>query len=80
MAEMSSLLSSLDIQPRVRCCTLAVLLNKGLLPNEHRSQYMALAFEQKKKAFIVRSTGKETGGKAQICLPGPGFGARFQGL
>lgn len=35
---------------------------------------MALAFEKIKKSFIVRSTGKETGGRAQVCLPNPGFG------
>ena len=28
---------------------------------------IALAFE-KRKSFIVRQTGQETGGKAQICL------------
>ena len=40
---------------------------------------MAPAFE-KRKSFIARSTGKETGGRAQICLPQPGFGAKFKGL
>ena len=33
---------------------------------------MALAFE-KRKRFIVKSTGKETGGRAQLFLPNLGL-------
>lgn len=40
---------------------------------------MALTFE-KRKSFIARSTSKETGDRAQICLPDPGFGVKFKGL
>lgn len=40
--------------------------------------------KKKKRAFIVRSTSKETsketGDKTQIYLPDHGFGARFKGL
>ena len=36
--------------------------------------------EKKSKAFVANLTGKETGGKVQICLPSPGFGARFKGF
>ena len=39
----------------------------------------ASAFE-KRKSFIVRSTSKETGDRAQIHLPDPGFGVKFKGL
>ena len=40
---------------------------------------MAPAFEGKKnKAFIVRLTGKVTGGKAQIFLPSTGFRSRLE--
>lgn len=28
----------------------------------------------------MRFAGKETGGKAQICLPNQGFGVEFKGL
>lgn len=35
---------------------------------------MALAFEKRKKLYC-----RETGSKAQICLPHPGFGTRFKG-
>ena len=38
------------------------------------------SLEKRKKAFIVRSTGKERGSKAQMCLPDPGLRARFKGF
>lgn len=44
-----------------------MLLSKGSLPNKHRSQF-GTAFERR-KSFIAKSTSKETGRKAQICLP-----------
>lgn len=40
---------------------------------------MTSAFE-KIKGFIMKSTGKEIRGKAQLCLPNPKFRARFKGL
>lgn len=65
------------------CCIckmgVTVLPSKGSLANVHRRQYYDTASWEKKKAFI-RSMGKETGGKAQLCLPDPGFGARLKGF
>lgn len=75
MAEMSSVPRSLAIQPKVPCCK--CYQTRPCCPTSIEANTMAPAFEQK-KAFIARSTGKETGDKAQICLPGPGFGARFK--
>lgn len=40
---------------------------------------MARAFE-KWKSFTARLTDKEAGGRAKICLPDPGFGAKCEGL
>lgn len=40
---------------------------------------MVLALEEKKRGFSVRSTGKETGGTAQISLLGLGSGTSFLG-
>lgn len=48
------------------------LPSKGSLPDAHRSQYYDIGFE-KRKGFIVESTGKESGGKPQICVPNAGF-------
>lgn len=52
-----------------------LLWSKGSLPNAHRSQYYG-----KRKGFIVKLTGKKTGGKPQICLPDPEFGKNFKVL
>ena len=41
------------------------------MPTE--ANMMAPASEKKKKSFIVRSTGKATVGRAQICLFDPGI-------
>lgn len=35
---------------------------------------------RQEKAFICKSTGKETRGRAQICLPSPGFKAELRGF
>lgn len=35
---------------------------------------------EKRKRYIVKSTGKDTGGRAQTCLCHPAFGARFLGF
>lgn len=53
---------------------LIMLPSKGLLSDAHRNQYYDIDFRGKKKAFICESTGKETGNKAQICLPDPKLG------
>lgn len=58
---------------------LCVLLNKGSLPEVHKSQSVTLAFE-KRKGFIERSADEQTGGKAHICLPDLGLGVEFKGL
>lgn len=39
---------------------------------------MALALEEAKN-FILRSSGKETGDRTQICISHPGFRAKFKG-
>lgn len=55
---------------------LRVLPSKGSLPNTHKSQR---CFGEKKK-LICEMPGKETEGKAQICLPSSGFKAGLRGL
>lgn len=37
---------------------------------------IAPAFEKRKKLLFARLTGKETGGKAQVCLPSRRFGGK----
>ena len=52
------------------------LPNKDSLLDAHRSQYDGTSLREKKKkkkSFIVRSTGKATVGRAQICLFDPGI-------
>lgn len=40
---------------------------------------MTLAFE-KRQSFLARLTGKDIGGKTQICLSDQQFGVEFKGL
>lgn len=35
---------------------------------------------EKRKGFIVKSTGKETGGKTHTCVPDPGTWGSFKGV
>ena len=58
-----------------------MLPSKGSLPGaaHRRANTKTSAFE-KRKNFIARSTGKQTVGSTQICLPDPGFGVKFKGL
>lgn len=51
---------------------IVLLTSEGSLPDRHRVQHDGIGVGEK-KAFIVRTTGKETEGRVQTCVPDPEF-------